>query len=56
MAKKRERDNGTGTVYPRKNKQGKIISYLGAYHGRTGSAATSPRRRKASARGGSGRR
>jgi integrase len=32
MAKKRERGNGTGTVYPRKNKQGKIIGYLGAYH------------------------
>jgi integrase len=36
MAKKRERGNGTGTVYPRKNKQGKIISYLGAYHGPDG--------------------
>ena len=36
MAKKRERGNGTGTVYPRKNKQGKIVSYLGAYHGPDG--------------------
>jgi integrase len=29
MAKKRERGNGTGTVYPCQNKQGKIISYHG---------------------------
>ena len=36
MVKKRERGNGTGTVYPRKNKQDKIISYLGAYHGPDG--------------------
>ena len=32
MARKKERGNGTGTVYPRKNKQGKIIGYRGAYH------------------------
>jgi hypothetical protein len=31
MAKKKERGNGTGTVYPRKNKQGKIIGYRGSY-------------------------
>ena len=36
MAKKRERGNGKGTVYPRKNKQDKIISYLRAYHGPDG--------------------
>jgi integrase len=36
VAKKREKGNGTGTVYPRKNKQGKIIGYLGAYHGPDG--------------------
>jgi integrase len=36
MAKKKERGNGTGTVYPRRNKQGKIIGYLGAYHGPDG--------------------
>jgi integrase len=31
MARKKERGNGTGTVYPRKNKQGKIIGYRGSY-------------------------
>jgi integrase len=31
MAKKKERGNGTGTVYLRKNKQGKIIGYRGSY-------------------------
>ena len=31
MAKKKQKGNGTGTVYPRKNKNGKIISYRGSY-------------------------
>ncbi len=31
MAKKKASGNGTGTVYPRKNKQGKIIGYRGSY-------------------------
>lgn len=31
MAKKKERGNGSGSVYPRKNKQGKIIGYRGSY-------------------------
>src|SRR3712207_1913150 len=31
MARKKERGNGTGTVYPRRNKQGKIIGYRGSY-------------------------
>jgi len=31
MAKKRQRGNGTGTVYPRKNKDGKVIGYRGSY-------------------------
>jgi integrase len=31
MARKKERGNGTGTVYPRKNKQGKVIGYRGSY-------------------------
>jgi integrase len=30
MAKKR-RGNGGGTVYPRKNKDGKVIGYRGSY-------------------------
>src|SRR3712207_2167959 len=36
MARKKERGNGTGTVYPRKNKQGKIIGYRGSYYGPDG--------------------
>ena len=32
MSKKKQQGNGSGTVYPRKNKDGKITSYLGAYH------------------------
>jgi integrase len=31
MARKKERGNGMGTVYPRKNKQGKVIGYRGSY-------------------------
>ena len=31
MAKKKQRGNGDGTVYPRKNKQGKVIGYRGSY-------------------------
>lgn len=31
MAKKRQRGNGAGTVYARKNKDGKIIGYRGSY-------------------------
>lgn len=32
MARKKQQGNGSGTVYPRKNKDGKITSYIGAYH------------------------
>lgn len=32
MGKKKQQGNGSGSVYPRKNKAGKITSYLGAYH------------------------
>lgn len=32
MAKKKQVGNGAGTVYPRKNKEGKTIGYIGAYH------------------------
>jgi len=31
MAKKKQRGNGAGTVYPRKNKAGKTIGYRGSY-------------------------
>jgi integrase len=36
MAKKRLRGNGQGTVVPRKNKDGKIIGYRGAFFGPDG--------------------
>jgi integrase len=36
MAKKKSRGNGTGTVAPRRNKQGKIIGYRGAFFGPDG--------------------
>jgi hypothetical protein len=31
MAKKRQRGNGAGTVYPRKNRNGKVTGYRGSY-------------------------
>ena len=31
MAKRKQRGNGAGTVYPRKNKQGKVSGYRGSY-------------------------
>ena len=31
MAKRKQQGNGSGTVYPRRNKDGKITSYLGSY-------------------------
>ena len=31
MAKRKQRENGAGTVYPRKNKQRKVIGYRGSY-------------------------
>lgn len=40
MAKKKASGNGAGTVYPRKNKGGKITGYLGAYHGPDGKRRT----------------
>jgi integrase len=36
VAKKRQRGNGQGTVVPRKNKDGKIIGYRGAFFGPDG--------------------
>ncbi len=36
MAKKKAAGNGAGTVYPRKNKDGRITSYLGSYFGPDG--------------------
>jgi integrase len=31
VARKKQQGNGSGTVYPRKNKDGKIVGYLGQY-------------------------
>ena len=31
MARKKQKGNGTGTVYPRKNKDGKVVGYRGSY-------------------------
>jgi integrase len=31
MARKRHQGNGNGTVYPRKNKDGQVMRYLGSY-------------------------
>ena len=31
MARKKQRGNGTGTVYPRKDKAGKVRGYRGSY-------------------------
>jgi integrase len=42
MAKKKSRGNGDGDVFPRKNKQGKIIGYRGTYWVQT---AGGPKRR-----------
>jgi integrase len=36
MTRKRGRGNGDGDVYPRKNKEGKVTSYRGAYVGPDG--------------------
>jgi integrase len=33
MARSKERANGDGDVWPRRNKEGKITSYRGAYFG-----------------------
>jgi len=42
MAKTKDRGNGDGDVYPRKNKDGKIIGYRGSYWVQT---AEGPKRR-----------
>ena len=44
MGKKKATGNGTGTVYQRKNREGRVTGYRGAYHGPDG------RRRYVSAR------
>ena len=32
MPRKKTKGNGQGSVYPRKNKERKIVGYLGAYY------------------------
>jgi hypothetical protein len=46
--------NGSGTVYPRKNKQGKIICYVGPTSPLAGGGATSRPRGRATRRERSG--
>jgi integrase len=36
VARKKQQGNGSGTIFPRKYKDGKIISYLGQYFGPDG--------------------
>lgn len=40
MGKTKQKGNGSGSVYPRKNKDGKITSYLGGYYGPDGKRRT----------------
>ena len=40
MAKVKQQGNGSGSVYPRMNKDGKVIGYLGAYHDPQGKRRT----------------
>jgi integrase len=40
VGRKKQQGNGSGSVYPRKNKDGKITSYLGAYHTTDGKRRT----------------
>jgi integrase len=47
MTRKRQRGNGEGTEYPRKNKDGKVTSYRGSYWVQT---ARGPKRRYVSAK------
>jgi integrase len=49
MARKKERCNGSGTVYPRKNKQGKIMGYRGSYFAPDGKRRYVSARRKGDA-------
>jgi hypothetical protein len=44
MTRKKQQGNGSGTIYPRKNKDGKIVSYLGSYFVTDPSTGRSKRR------------
>ena len=43
MARKKQKSNGTGTIYPRKNKAGKVTGYRGSYFTPKGPDRTSSR-------------
>src|SRR5215217_1874317 len=49
MGKKKQRGNGTGTVYPRRNKAGKVIGYRGSYFTPDGTRRYVSARRKSEA-------
>ena len=50
MARKKQQGNGSSTVYPRKNKDGKITSYLGAYYAPDGKRRTVSAKTKSACR------
>jgi integrase len=50
VARTKQQGNGGGSVYPRKNKHGKITSYLGAYYGPDGKRRTVSAKTKSDAR------
>jgi integrase len=50
VARKKQQGNGSGTVYPRKNKDGKITSYLGAYYAPDGKRRTVSAKTKSACR------
>ena len=52
MPKKKERGNGDGDVWPRKNREGKVIGYRASYWVET---ARGPRRRYVSGKAKAGR-
>ena len=41
MVKKKQQGNGSSTVYPQKNKEGKITGYCGSYFKSEGANRTS---------------
>lgn len=50
MTKKKQQGNGSGTVYPHKNKDGKVTSYLGAYYAPDGKRRTVSAKTKSACR------
>ena len=50
MARKKQQGNGSGTVYPHKNKDGKVTSYLGAYYAPDGKRRTVSAKTKSACR------